>query len=159
MSRRATFLGLAFLLLAAPSAAEWRNRLTQSYVADESGSHPRKRSLVMRLPVDAPNGGEICWSYANWRVDRPDQGSLKVRLRITRQASPTGPIARIDRVNFGKVAVSDNNAFDCAPIGPWVEGDVARFSFRFIGLPRLRVNPRNELEARIQFSGSLRSPE
>lgn len=146
---------LAALWFCAPAAGEWMNSVRQDFVAEQNRPHPRKRSLILRVPVDAPHGAELCWTYANGRNDQADKGALKIRAQVTRQESPSGPIRRVDRINFGKVRVRSNGAGDCGGVVPLRAGDIAVFSFRFLGVPRLRVDSENELEAMFQFSGSV----
>lgn len=153
----AIFLGA--LSAAGPAAGEWRNSVRQEFVAEENRKHPRRGGLVLRLPVDAPHGADLCFAYSHWRQDQAGRGAVQVTARVTRQNGPSGPLELIAEASFGKVQVSDSTAGDCRHVGLLEAGDVATFRFKFIRLPRLRVSLDNELEATFQYSASVNSRE
>lgn len=158
MSPRALVPAALVALLAltvAPTDAEWLNEVRQEFCAEKSRKHPRSKTLIFRVPRDAPSGAEVCFTYAHRRDDQPNKGAVKVVALLVRETSPTGPILLIDEIDFGKVKIRETTAFGCAFTPGLEAGDVAMFEFKFIRPPRLIVRGKPGLEATFQFSGGV----
>lgn len=155
MTKHALLMVLLAVMLPVAAATEWQANTVHDFVADENQRHPRSKTLVLVQPVDAPFGADACFTYANWRADKPNRGKVKVEIQVTRQSSPSGPVELIREERFGTERVRGNTASGCVHVGLIQAGDTATFGFKFKGAPALR--PARDDAGKFQFSGTLES--
>lgn len=150
---RVLVLSIAAIVAASTAQADWRNSITQEFVAERNEKHPRTRELSLFLPVDARFGADVCFGYGNQRTDKPNRGKVAVVVEVTRQESPTGPVRLIERKRIPTEKLSGNAAGGCSSVGLLQAGDRVAFRFKFKGLPTLR--PTADGPGWFQFHGNV----